>query len=72
MTQLLLFPELEKSEEELLREEVVKLRETCEKVRKGQYARIAEVTKIVLETRNELEMLKAAIVKNSKFKAEDT
>lgn len=60
--QLLLFP---KTEIELLQEEVQRLREQCEKVRKGQYAKIGDTLKLCLETKHELEILKQSLCKNT-------
>jgi hypothetical protein len=58
MDQLLLF---EDSREERLEREVKRLSDQCERVRKSQYAKIGELTKMYHETRHELEILKAAI-----------
>lgn len=56
--QLLLF---EEDKEEKMEREVQLLRAQCEKVRKGQFAKIAELKKLYLETRYELETLKNSI-----------
>jgi hypothetical protein len=58
MEQLLLFPE---TQEEELRREVKELRAQLDRVRKCQFAKIGEALRIGLETRNELEQMKAAI-----------
>jgi hypothetical protein len=56
--QLYLF---EESKEERLTREVQKLREQCENVRKGQFAKIADLMKVINETKTELEMLKSCL-----------
>lgn len=61
MEQLLLF---EDSKEERLEREVKKLRDQCEKIRKGQYAKIGELKKLYLDTKHEIDTLKSAICKN--------
>ena len=52
------------SKEDRLEREIDKLREQCEKVRKGQYAKLGALTKLYLETRQELDFLKEAICKS--------
>lgn len=58
MEQLLLFPE---TREDKLEREMADLKKSCEKVRKGQFAKIGELTKMYYETKYELETLKEAI-----------
>jgi len=56
--QLLLFQE---TKEERLEKEIRNLRDSLEKVRKGQFAKIGELTRMYQETRHELETLKVAM-----------
>lgn len=63
--QQLLFFEEDKTEQ--LQREVEKLRDQCEKIRKGQYAKISQLHKMYLETQHELEMLKRGICKNTSW-----
>ena len=62
MDQLLLF---EASKEERLEREITRLRDQCEKVRKGQYAKIGALTKCYEALQHELETLKSAICRNN-------
>lgn len=64
MEQLLLF---EESREERLEREIKQLREQCEKVRKGQFAKIGELKKLYLDTHHELQVLKDALCRASSF-----
>lgn len=57
---------IEETREEKLQNEVRFLREQYEKIRKGQFAKISEVKKIVTELHNELENLKISICQNTK------
>ena len=59
--QLVLFKE---STEDKLSLEVQYLREQYEKIRKSQFAKIAELRKLYLEAQYELETLKKAIIYN--------
>jgi hypothetical protein len=59
--QLLLFPE---SKEERMFREIKELKDQCERVRKSQYAKIGQLTKMYQETKHELDTLKIAICKN--------
>lgn len=68
--QLLLFPEIEKSEVQLLRDEVERLQQTCDKVRKGQYAKLGDTTKLILEIKYELETLKRDMIRYTQTKGE--
>ena len=56
--QLGLFPE---TQEEKMMREIKELRDQCERVRKGQYAKIGALSKMYQETKHELDTLKAAI-----------
>ncbi len=62
--QLVFFPETAEDRSHRLEIEVQKLREQCEKLRKGQYAKISEISKVCNETKNELEALKGALCRN--------
>lgn len=54
---------LEETTEEKLIKEVEKLKLQCERVRKGQFAKISELRKLYDETKHELEILKEAMCK---------
>lgn len=60
MTQLLLFQE---NKQESIEKEVQRLREQCEKVRKGQYAKIGKMLKLYNDLSYEFETLKSSIGK---------
>ena len=51
------------SKEERLEIEVRRLAEQCEKIRKGQYAKLTALTKVCVELRHELDHLTAHICK---------
>ncbi len=59
--QLSLFPE---DPQEKLFREMQDLRKQCERVRKSQFAKIAELTKLYHETKHELETLKVAMCRS--------
>ena len=61
----------ETSEERLLRE-VNELKAQCDRVRKGQYAKIGALTKMYLENKYELEMLKQALCRPTLTSSEST
>lgn len=65
LLQLDLFPDWLEDEQSLA-VEVSRLRDQCEKVRKGQYAKIGEMMKMYNELRHEFECLKKAICKEEK------
>lgn len=58
MEQLLLFTE---TKEEKLTREVQELREACDRVRKGQFAKIGQLKKDVTELQRELDILKRGV-----------
>ena len=58
MQQLLLFPE---TTEQVLQREVKSIREQCEKIRKGQFAKISLLTQQVKDLEDELRFLKKEI-----------
>lgn len=60
MEQLLLFQE---SKEERLEREVQRLKEQCENVRKGQFAKIGKLNKLYEDLSRELEIIKIGICK---------
>lgn len=61
MQQLLFF---EETKEEKMMREIKELRDQCERVRKGQYAKIGQLAKMYQETKHELETLKSAMCRN--------
>jgi hypothetical protein len=62
MEQLLLFAE---PQEEILKRQVRDLREQCERVRKGQYAKITALTRQVDDLNHEVEFLKKAFCQSN-------
>lgn len=60
MKQLSFFAE---NKEEKLERQVAELKEQCERVRKGQFAKIAALTKLTNELSYQLEILNSAICK---------
>lgn len=60
LVQLDLFPSWLEDEQSLATE-VVRLRDQCEKIRKGQFAKIGEVRKMCTDLRHEFETLKSQI-----------
>lgn len=50
--------------EEKLMNEIKDLRESINRIRKGQFAKIGELNRLYLETKHELETLKHAICRN--------
>lgn len=60
--QLLLF---KKCSDPYLESQIIALREQCERLRKGQFAKIGELTKLYNETKYELEQLKAAMCRST-------
>lgn len=58
---------IHETREERLEKEISKLREQCENVRKGQFAKIAKLNKITEELEQELNFLKSAICKEAKY-----
>lgn len=65
MEQLLLFQKKNENEESLVRE-VQRLKEQCENVRKGQFAKIGKLTKLYEDLSYEFETLKSAIGRTQK------
>jgi hypothetical protein len=55
---------IEETPEDKIRREIQELRESQDKVRKSQFAKIGNLQKLYEETRHELHTLKAAICKN--------
>ncbi len=51
--------------EERLEMEVKRLADQCEKIRKGQYAKLGAITKVCTELRYELDHLNAHICKHN-------
>lgn len=51
--------------EEAMLQEIKDLREQCERVRKGQFAKIGHLTKMYNEIQHELETLKFAICRET-------
>ncbi len=68
MEQLLLFSE---TDEDKLRREVSQLREQCDKIRKGQFAKIGELTRMYLELQHEFNVLKSVVCTSSEKKQMD-
>lgn len=64
--ELLLFKDLEESQEDRLLREFAELRDQCERVRKAQFARISHLNKLYTETKHELDTLKLAMVRCGK------
>ncbi len=62
-TQLLFF---EETEQDVLRREMQEIRQSLDKIRKGQYAKIGQLAKMYQETHHELETLKAAMCRSEK------
>ena len=56
---------LDKSEMDLLRERVEKVQKSSDNVRRGIYARHAELAKMYMEVKHELDTLKEAICRAS-------
>ena len=67
MNQLDWISETSEQKEERLLREVERLSQQCEKVRKGQYAKLTAMTKVCNELKFELEFLKAHICKNNLY-----
>ena len=56
---------LQESKEEKLEREVAALREQCEKVRKGQFAKISALSKSINELQFQFETIITSIIKTS-------
>ncbi len=64
MNQLNWIPE---TKEESLEKEVRRLSEQCERIRKGQFAKLGAITKVCNELQCKLEILESHICKNNLF-----
>lgn len=56
--------EILSTEKNILKKEMDELYERCEKVRKGQYAKIGELTKMYNDLKIELDVIKKFLCKN--------
>lgn len=61
MEQLLLF---EESKQEKMERELIRLRDQCERIRKGQYAKLTNLDRMYKHLNDEVEFLKANICKS--------